>query len=53
MLEDANEMLGTRARLVPVAGVEGGLAATGLIFRIIDSVPKPAQHFDRVDGHLR
>ena len=37
----------------PISRVEGGLAATRLIFGIVEVVPKAAQHFDRVDPNLR
>jgi hypothetical protein len=40
ILEDANKMLGTRPRLVPISRVESGLAATSLVFRELDCIPQ-------------
>jgi hypothetical protein len=39
VLEDANEVLGTRTSFAPISRVEGGLAATRLIFGISTVYP--------------
>ena len=46
-------MPGDGARFIRVAGVEGGLAATGLSFGKIDLVTQPLENFCDGDADLR
>jgi hypothetical protein len=53
VLEGLQDLEGDGAGLVPIAGVEGGLAAAGEIFRIFDAMAEAFKDLDDADADAR